>query len=176
MRRALYLLLLIAIAPARAGVVVTNDVRFYNQSTATQPIMLTAYSTPQTIGGSLVIGENILWGATNGQYSMTMDAGYYLVKFPGLARGFNITVPSSGGPYPLTSLSTNLSTFSYTNPVLGRISSHVLLGTNVTFLTNNAGLPTESLTISATAASGGTGSSLQYDDGTGSSGALQFDE
>lgn len=140
-----------------AGVIVTNDVRNFNQGTDTRLIMLTAYNTPQNVGGSLVLGESILWGATNGAFSITMDAGYYLVKFPGLARGFNITVPSSGGPYALTSLSTNLSTFSYTNAALNRISSHVLAGDFITLGTNNAGLPNEQIVITGESGGGGGG-------------------
>jgi hypothetical protein len=169
------ILISILVLPARAGVLVTNDVRWFNQSTDLRTIMLTAYNTPQNLGGSLVVGESILWGATNGVFQIELDCGYYLVKFPGLTRGFNITVPCSGGPYPLTSLSTNVPTFSYTNPMLARISSHVVPASGTSFTTNNPGLPNEQLVIAASG-SGGVNNGLQYDDGSGGGGNLQFDE
>jgi hypothetical protein len=158
-----------------AGVLVTNDVRWFNQSTELRTIMLTAYNTPQNLGGSLVVGESILWGATNGVFTIDLDCGHYLVKFPGLTRGFNITVPCNGGPYALTSLTTNLPTFTYTNHLSSRISSFVLPGPDTVFTTNNIGLPNEQVVVLASGNSGGVSNGLHYDDGD-TGGNLQFDE
>lgn len=96
---------------------------------------------------------------TNGFFSINMVGGLYRTEFVAPNNSILILVPPDDpGTYnfnTVANLATNVGTFSFTNK-WGAITSRVLLGTNVAFLTNNFGAVNESLTVSATSSGGGT--------------------
>jgi hypothetical protein len=105
-------------------------------------------------GNNLNLGQpkNIAAGTTN----TTLLAGDYTVSSPDapFRRPFLIAVPDDANTYSINALRNPPVTYTYTNRL--SISGLVLSGTGTTFVTNNAGLPNETVTISASAGGGST--------------------
>lgn len=100
--------------------------------------------------GGLSAGPAITTNIVNGSFSITLDGGPYIVTLPLIQSRdpFCISVPNDTNSYDIVFLATNLNQIVSTNwtPL---ISTKVLPGSNILIVTNNAGTPNESVTISS---------------------------
>src|ERR1039458_6519356 len=112
--------------------------------------------------GSLVGNNPVSTNLVTGAFSVIVVAGTYSMTVPSITTPLALSVPPGGGSYDFLSLTTNVSQFTYATNRWGQISARILPGGNMTFVTNNVGLPNETVTISST---GGGGSQVWTNDG-----------
>lgn len=152
----IFIVILITAATSPAATV-TGYVARVSYAAATTRVFFTPRTVPQGLNGRTYIAGQISTSPTNGLLAVKLLGGRYQVSFDPPAGVFdNFTVPDGDGFYNFADLITNLTTFTYTNEPLTRPSARILIGTNLVAVTNNWGLPNESLTLHATSTGGGS--------------------
>ncbi len=157
------------VAPVRGATVTNVMVDSARVALQTNAVRFVPLDTPlQVSDGVIAVDVPVTCRTdTNGVLRVELVGGRYRVEFGSGARSFRILVPPEDtNVYSLTycaGLATNVGTFTWTNG-WGAISSRVLAGGGIAVGTNNAGLGSESVTVSGSGAT--TNIDLVFGDGT----------
>jgi hypothetical protein len=144
MKKLLPFLFAFALLKADAANVV-GDIRIVNQDASNNVFTAYGLDLPMNYNGRQYLNVPKQGQLTNGQLNVTLDTpGRWNISFYGLDTTLRVNAPANTNTYDISQMLTNALVW-----VNQGISRYIQPGSGVVFITNNAGLANEYLTITS---------------------------
>lgn len=140
------ILLLLLPSIASASTITGNFQYLLGNGLSTNTVTISSPDFPRSYNGIFYFQPQQITYLTNGLLNLTLPvSGHYNLSFQN-AGTVQIIIPQDNNTYDIGAVAQNLTTFSYTNAI-PLIDGLVKAGTNVSITINNAGVPTEFITV-----------------------------